>query len=408
MQTIYQMLQMYFIPAMEPVICREDTGPMGNIMYKALINYTENCEGKGQDLTGVDNMKGLILCGGKGTRLRPFTYTGAKHFLPVANRPVIYYIIESMKRAGIEDICVVVGDREEEFQHRLGDGSNWGVSINYIRQNEPLGLAHGVKVSEQHLKGETFVTILGDNLIMHPVGDLLRHHMDTGARSTILLSKVKDPRRFGIALIDNGKITGLVEKPKAPLGNHAIVGMYVFDSSIFDVIDRIKPSPRGELELTDAIMEVIREGLPVSYMITKDWWSDVGRPKDLLRANRRILADLVGDAREHVEANSVIGKKVVIGEGTVIEDSIIEDYVTIGSNVVLRKCRIGSYTSVGDGSSVIGTDIRNSIIMEDCILENVGCAVDMSIIGQGSAVKRNKYSDRVSLWIGRDSIIHGV
>ncbi|HOC09576.1 MAG TPA: glucose-1-phosphate thymidylyltransferase [Bacillota bacterium] len=353
-------------------------------------------------------MKGLILCGGKGTRLRPFTFTGAKHFLPVANKPVIYYIIESLKRAGIEDICVVVGDREEEFQHRLGDGSSWGVSISYIRQHAPLGLAHGVKVSEHHLKGETFVIILGDNLIMHPVEDLVRHHMDTGARSTILLSRVEDPRRFGIALIDNGKITGLVEKPKEPVGNHAIVGMYVFDSSIFDVIDRIKPSPRGELELTDAIMELIRDGLPVSYLITKGWWSDVGRPKDLLRANRRILADLVGDVKGHVDANSTVGKKVVIGEGTVVMDSVIEDFVTIGSNVVLKKCRIGSYTSVGDGSSVMGTDIRNSIIMEDCILENVGCAVDMSIIGQGSAVKKNKYPDRISLWIGRDSKIYGV
>ena len=352
-------------------------------------------------------MKGLILCGGKGTRLRPFTYTGAKHFLPVANKPVIYYVIESMKRAGIEDICVVVGDREEEFRHRLGDGSSWGVSISFVRQHEPLGLAHGVKVSEQYLKGETFVTILGDSLIMHPVGDLVRHHMDTGARSTILLSKVEDPRRFGIALIDNGKITGLVEKPKEPVGNYAIVGMYVFDSVIFDAIDRIKPSPRGELELTDAIMEIIRGGLPVSHLITTEWWSDVGRPKDLLRANRRILADVERDVRGHVDANSVIGKKVVIGEGSVIEDSVIEDYVTIGSNVVLRKSRVGSYTSVGDGSSVIGTDIRNSIIMEDCILENVGFAVDMSIIGQGSSVKKNKYPDRVSLWIGRDSIIHG-
>jgi glucose-1-phosphate thymidylyltransferase len=408
MQTIYQMLQMYYIPAMEAVTCRKDTGLVGNIMYKGLINYTENRKGRGQDLTGVDNMKGLILCGGRGTRLRPFTYTGAKHFLPVANKPVIFYIIESMKRAGIEDICVVVGDREEEFRHRLGDGSSWGVSLSYIRQHEPLGLAHGVKVSEQHLKGETFVTILGDNLIMHPVGDLVRHHMDTGARGTILLSKVEDPRRFGIALIDNGKITGLVEKPRKAVGDHAIVGMYVFDSVIFDAIDRIKPSPRGELEFTDAIMEIVKEGLPVSHLITKDWWSDVGRPKDLLRANRKILGGLVGDVRGHVDANSVIGEKVVIGEGSVVEDSVIEDFVTIGSNVVLRECRIGPYTSVGDGSSVIGTDIRNSIIMEDCILENVGCALDMSIIGQGSAVKKNKYPDRVRLWIGRDSIIHGV
>jgi glucose-1-phosphate thymidylyltransferase len=353
-------------------------------------------------------MKGLILCGGRGTRLRPFTYSGAKHFLPVANKPVVYYIIESMKRAGIEEIYVVVGERDEEFRNRLGDGSKWGVSIGYIRQQQPLGLAHGVKTCEELLTGETFVTVLGDNLILHPIEDLVRQHERTGAEATILLSRVDDPRRFGIATLSGEKIVGLVEKPQRPAGNHAIVGMYVFNSIIFDVIDRIKPSARGELELTDAIMEIIKDGHLVNYQVTEHWWSDVGRPKDLIKANRRMLQDIEGSINGRMDKASTVGSRVVVGEGSVIENSVIDDFVIIGKNVTISNAHIGPYASVGDGSRVTGTNIRNSIIMEDCVLEDVGQVIDMSIIGEGSAVKKNKFTGKVSLWIGRDSIIHGV
>ena len=352
-------------------------------------------------------MKGLILCGGRGTRLRPFTYAGAKHFLPVANKPVVYYIIEALKRAGIEDIYVVVGEREKEFRLKLGDGDKWCVSIEYIRQHSPLGLAHAVMSAEGRLRGETFVTVLGDNLIMHSIRDLVEHHIAIGAQSTILLSPVEDPRRFGMATLKGRRITGLVEKPERPAGNNAIVGMYVLSSIIFDAIKKTKPSARGELELTDAIMEMIREGYLVGYKVTGEWWSDVGRPEDLLAANQRILKGIKGITEGSIISNSIVGEKVMVEKGALVKNSVIEDFVVIGEKAVVKGAHIGPYTSIGDGSSVTDTNIKNSIIMKNCVLEGMHRGLDMSIIGEGSIITESMGKETTSMWIGRDSIIKG-
>ena len=341
-----------------------------------------------------------------GDAVEPFTYSGKT--LLLLQQPVIYYIIEALRRASIEDICVVVGDREQEFRSKLGDGSKWGVSIAYIRQHSPLGLAHGVLAAEEALRDETFVTVLGDNLIMHSIGDLMRHHTGTGAEGTILLSPVSDPRRFGIAVLENGRITGLVEKPEKPASNNAIVGMYVFSGAIFDAIERIKPSARGEFELTDAIMEMIREGYLVGYRVTEEWWSDVGYPEDLLAANRRILKETKGSIQGIIDSNSILGKKVVIEKDAHIENSVIEDCVVIGSKALVKNSRIGPYTSIGDGSRVTNAAIKNSIIMENCVLEEMHRCLDMSIIGEGSVVIGNSETETSGLWIGRDSIIRSL
>jgi glucose-1-phosphate thymidylyltransferase len=353
-------------------------------------------------------MKGLILCGGKGTRMRPFSYTGVKHFLPVANKPVICYIIESMKRAGIKEIYIVTGAADGEFRYKLGDGGRWGVSITYIVQHRPLGLANGVKISKEYLSGDAFVTVLGDNLIAHSVEDILRIHNDTGADSTILLSPVECPERFGIATLENGKITKLVEKPKKPASNYAVIGMYVFNGKIFDAIEKIKPSARGEYELTDAIMEMIRGGDMVGYKLTGDWWIDVGRPEDLLEANKRMLGDIQRDIGGQMDLNSKIADKVIIGENSVIADSIIDDCVVIGKNVVVQKSHIGPYTAIGDGSRLTGIRIKNSIVMEDCVLDGVFSGIDMSIIGRGSTIKISGQQKNISIWVGQDSTIKGV
>jgi len=350
-------------------------------------------------------MKGLILCGGKGTRMRPFAYSVAKHLLPVANKPVIYYIIESMREAGIEDIFIVVGALEDEFSNKLGDGSRWGVSINYIIQGRPLGLAHGVKTSEGHLKGGPFVTVLGDNIINHSIGDIVRCHNATGADSTVLLSRVENPQRYGIATLDDGKIIRLVEKPKNPESSYAVVGMYVFNSKIFHAIERIKPSERGELELTDGIMEMIKRGDKVGCKLTKEWWIDVGSPEDLLQANKRMLGSIQKNLQGQRVYGSKIADRVVIGENSVIEDSVVDNYSIIGRNVVVKKSHIGPYTSVGDGSRLAGVNIRSSIVMEDCIIEGVTADICMSIVGSGSIINTKRDQKKISIWLGQDSII---
>ena len=353
-------------------------------------------------------MKGLILCGGKGTRMRPFAYSVAKHLLPVANKPVIYYIIESMREAGIEDIFIVVGALEDEFSNKLGDGSRWGVSINYIIQGRPLGLAHGVKTSEDYLKGGPFVTVLGDNIINHSIGDIVKYHNDTGADSTVLLSRVENPERYGIATLDDGKIIKLVEKPKKPEGSYAVVGMYVFNSKIFHAIERIKPSQRGELELTDGIMEMIKRGDKVGCKLTKKWWIDVGSPGDLLMANKKVLGSIQKNPQGQWYFGSKIADRVLIGENSIIEDSVVDNYSIIGRNVVVKKSHIGPYTSVGDGSRLEEVNIGSSIVMEDCIIEGVSADIRMSIIGRGSVISKKRNRKNISIWIGQDSIIRGI
>lgn len=381
---------------------------MGNIKFQAHINYTENPIHRGKRYPEVEIMKGLILCGGKGTRMRPFAYSVAKHLLPVANKPVIHYIIESMREAGIEDIYIVVGASEDGFTDKLGDGSQWGVSIKYIVQGRPLGLAHGVKICEDYLKNGPFVTVLGDNIINHSIGDIVKYHYDTGADSTVLLSRVENPERYGIATLDDGKIIKLVEKPKNSESSYAVVGMYVFNSKIFHAIERIKPSERGELELTDGIMEMIKRGDKVGCRLTKEWWIDAGSPEDLLRANKRMLGSIQKNLQGQRVYGSKIADRVVIGENSVIEDSVVDNYSIIGRNVVVKKSHIGPYTSIGDGSRLEEVNIRSSIVMEDCIIEGVPADICMSIIGRGSVINTKRDRKNINMWIGQDSIIKGI
>lgn len=350
-------------------------------------------------------MKGLILCAGKGTRLRPFTYSGAKHLLPVANKPVVFYIIEALKNARVDEIAIVVGDAEDEFKDKLGDGSRWGISLTYIKQENPLGLAHGVKIAEEYTAGQPFITVLGDNLVMHPLKDIINYFAATEADCTLLLSPVEDPKRYGIADVYGNRVIKIIEKPRTYAGNLGIVGVYVFNSEIFDAINRIKPSGRGELEISDAIMEMIGQGSRVNYVKNQRWWKDIGKPEDLLEANMKVMVYLEREIKGYYDEKSTIIGEAVIGEGTTIIRSTVRGPAVIGSNVLVQDSHIGPYSAVGDGSKLIGCEVENSVILDDCLLENIYSRIDMSIIGNGSIIKRRSIPESVCIWAGKDSKI---
>ena len=234
-------------------------------------------------------MKGLILSGGKGTRLRPLTYTSAKQLVPVANKPVLFYGIEAMAEAGLKDIGIVVGDTHAEIRAAVGDGSRWGVHVTYIPQDAPLGLAHAVKISQPFLQDEPFVMYLGDNLLNRGIVGLVQEFAREKPAAQILLTKVPDPQMFGVAQLKDGRVVRLVEKPKEPIGDLALVGVYMFSPEIFESVNRIKPSFRNELEITDAIQDLIDRGLTVKPHIVEGWWKDTGKLEDMLEANRLIL-----------------------------------------------------------------------------------------------------------------------
>ena len=234
-------------------------------------------------------MKGLILSGGRGTRLRPLTYTSAKQLVPVANKPVLFYGIEAIAEAGIRDIGIVVGDTQAEIRAAVGDGSRWGVRVVYIEQDAPLGLAHAVKISRDFIGDEPFVMYLGDNLLNKGITQFVREFETEKPEAQILLTRVPDPQMFGVAQLENGKVLRLVEKPKEPIGDLALVGVYMFGPEVFESVNRIKPSLRNELEITDAIQDLIDRGLTVRPQVVEGWWKDTGKLEDLLEANRLIL-----------------------------------------------------------------------------------------------------------------------
>src|SRR6476661_7385215 len=268
-------------------------------------------------------MKGLILSGGRGTRLRPLTYTSAKQLVPVANKPVLFYGIESLAEAGIRDIGIVVGDTEAEIREAVGDGSAWGVSITYIEQDAPRGLAHAVLISEPFIGTDPFVMYLGDNLLNKGINGFVDEFMREAPAAQILLTRVPDPQMFGVAELENGRVVRLVEKPAAPKSDPALVGVYMFSPAVFESVKRIRPSFRNELEITDAIQDLIDRGLPVRPHLVQGWWKDTGKLEDMLEANRLILDTVSRQIDGSVDGESRIEGKVVIEPGAVVERSVI-------------------------------------------------------------------------------------
>lgn len=327
-------------------------------------------------------MKGLILSGGKGTRLRPLTFTQAKQLVPVANKPVLFYGIEALQEAGIKEIGIVVGDTKDEIKEAAGDGSRWGLRITYIDQEAPLGLAHAVKISEGFLGDEPFVMYLGDNILKSGIKSLVKEFKEKKPNSLILLTEVPDPRLFGVAELKDGKVVRLVEKPKKPMSNLALVGVYMFDFHVFEAINAIKPSWRNELEITDSIQYLVDHGYEVHPHLVSGWWKDTGKIEDILEANRLILESIVGKIQGKVDEASKISGQVIIEEGVVVQNSIIRGPAIIGPETEIIDSYIGPFTSIQEKCKIIKTEIEHSIVLEGSKIRDVGGRIDESLIGR--------------------------
>ncbi len=353
-------------------------------------------------------MKGLILSGGKGTRLRPLTYTSAKQLIPVANKPILFYGIEFMRDAGIKEIGIIVGDTRAEIMERVGDGSIWGVNIEYIYQPEPLGLAHAVLTAEKYLGEDDFTMYLGDNLLRDGIQSVVREYNEKKPDCMILLTQVKNPSQFGVAeLNEDGTVKKLVEKPSEPKSDLALVGVYLFNKKIFDAARKIKPSFRGELEITDAIQQLSDDGYIVHSSIVQGWWKDTGKLDDILEANRLVLDTLSGKIEGRVDAASKMEGRVIVGPNTRIINSAIRGPVIIGRNVVIENSFIGPYTSIQDRCHISDCELEHSIILDESILRDVPGRLTDSLIGRKVLVEKcslKPHATRLMLgdssWVG--------
>ena len=333
-------------------------------------------------------MKGLILSGGKGTRLRPLTYTSAKQLVPVANKPVLFYGLEAMADAGIRQVGMVVGDTAPEIRAAVGDGSRWGLEVTYIQQDAPRGLAHAVLVSEPYLGREPFVMYLGDNLLNKGIRPLVEEFAAVRPAAQILLARVPDPQMFGVAELRDGKVIRLVEKPKEPLSDLALVGVYMFGPEIFDSVKRIRPSGRNELEITDAIQDLIDHGFEVRPHIVDGWWKDTGKLEDMLEANRLILDTLSRRIEGQVDADSRIEGKVVIEAGAIVERSVVRGPVIIGARARITHAYIGPFTSIMNDVEVRDAEIEHSIVLEGSAIIDLQNRIEDSLIGKNVRIYR--------------------
>jgi glucose-1-phosphate thymidylyltransferase len=334
-------------------------------------------------------MKGLILSGGKGTRLRPITYTSAKQLVPVANKPVLFYGIEAIRDAGIKDIGIVVGDTKDEVKAAVGDGSTFGVNVTYIEQDEPLGLAHAVLVSENFLGDDSFVMYLGDNLILGGIKELVREFEAEKPNAQILLASVPNPNQFGVAELKGGKVVRLVEKPENPMSDLALVGVYMFDKNIMKAVKGIKPSARGELEITDAIQYLIDKGYDVHPHMVQGWWKDTGKLDDMLEANRMVLDSLERRLDGHVDSVSKVEFKVVVEKGAEVINSVVRGPAIIGSGSRIVNSFVGPFTAIDKNVQVYGSEVEHSIILEGSSINEVDRRIEDSLIGRNVEVGKS-------------------
>ncbi|HWP98878.1 MAG TPA: glucose-1-phosphate thymidylyltransferase [Vicinamibacterales bacterium] len=333
-------------------------------------------------------MKGLILSGGTGTRLRPLTYTSAKQLVPVANKPVLFYGIEALAAAGIRDLGIVVGDTKQEIRAAVGDGSRWGVRVTYIEQDAPRGLAHAVLISEPFLGREPFVMYLGDNLLNRSLAPFVEEFLRERPAAQILLARVPDPQRFGVAELCDGRVVRLVEKPEEPISEYALVGVYLFGPEVFESVRRIRPSFRNELEITDAIQDLIDRGLEVRPHVVEGWWKDTGKLEDMLEANRLILDTLERRVEGSVDEASRIEGKVVVEAGAVIRESVVRGPAIIGARARILHAYIGPFTSIMNDVEIRDSEVEHSIVLEGSVLSGLGSRVTDSLIGKNVRIHR--------------------
>ena len=352
-------------------------------------------------------MKALILSGGKGTRLRPITHTGAKQLVPVANKPILFYAIEAIRDAGITDIGIIVGDTHEEIRAAVGSGEKFGVKATFIQQEAPLGLAHAVKISQDFMQDEPFVMFLGDNLIKDGIAEFVKEYINSGANSQILLAHVPNPQSFGVADLDSsGRVIKLEEKPKNPPTDLALVGVYMFDSNVFEAVNAIKPSARGELEITDAIQYLIDTGYHVESHIITGWWKDTGKLEDMLEANRIVLDGLATDISGEVTGDSEVMGRVSIGKGSKIINSCVRGPAIIGEDCIIENAFIGPYTAINNRVKIISSEIEHSIILEDCEILKIGSRIEDSLIGKNVRIEKDSKKPKAyRLMLGDNSTV---
>ena len=346
-------------------------------------------------------MKGVILHGGAGTRLRPLTFSGPKQLIPVANKPVSQYVLEDLRDAGIRDIAIVLGEIYPELvQEHYGDGSRFGVRITYIHQGKPLGIAHAVGLCREFVGSDAFVVYLGDNLLQYGIKQYLQRFLEGDYDAFILFKEVEDPTRFGVARFDEeGKLIGLIEKPKVPPSKYALVGVYFFKPVVFEVIKDLKPSWRGELEITDTIQLLIDRGYRVGYDFVEGWWLDTGKKDDILYANALILDERIKRDVKGEIVNSKVEGRVVVEEGTKIVDSSVRGPVVIGRGCLIENSFIGPYTSIGDGVRVLNSSIEYCVILENALVENVD-RLEESLVGRNAKIRRNRERNVIKLHVG--------
>jgi len=344
-------------------------------------------------------MKGVLLAGGRATRLRPITHTMTKHLIPLANKPILFYGLEALTQAGIRDIGVVVGcqhpdfpgsiDTRRDIAQAVGDGSRWGARATYIEQDAPRGIAHAVLTARDFVAGDSFVTFLGDNFLPGGILDFVKEFEAQRPDAMILLCRVPNPQDFGVATLEGERVVRLEEKPKEPQSNLALVGVYLFNQTVFPAIERLKPSARGELEITHAIQALIDDGLRVQAHEVRGWWKDTGTLADLLEANRLVLEGLEARHEGEVDAASQILGRVVLEEGSKVENSVVQGPAIIGKKSRIINAIVGPYISIHDNVVIERSEVANSIILAGSVLRGVPQKVRDSLIGQQVVVERD-------------------
>jgi glucose-1-phosphate thymidylyltransferase len=336
-------------------------------------------------------MKGLILSGGKGTRLYPITYTSAKQLVPVANKPVLFRVIEAIHDAGIDDIGIVVGDTAPEIRDAVGTGKRWDVKITYIQQVQPLGLAHAVKISQEYLGNDKFVMFLGDNVIQGGISELISQFETSGYNCQIVLTPVANPSQYGVADLDaeTGRINRLVEKPRNPPSNLALVGIYMFDEHVWEAVNAIKPSWRGELEITDAIQYLVDRGYNVHPYVHTGWWIDTGAPGDMLEANDLVLDEIDHSIEGYIDRDSQVNGKVTIEKGAEVINSRIRGPAIIGEDARIVNSYVGPFTSIYHHVLIENSEIEHSIVLEHSRIVDIPYRIEDSLIGRQSEIVRS-------------------
>jgi glucose-1-phosphate thymidylyltransferase len=353
-------------------------------------------------------LKGLILSGGKGTRLRPITHTSAKQLVPVANKPVLFYGIEAMAAAGIEDVGIIIApETGNEIRAAAGDGARFGVRLSYIEQDAPLGLAHAVLTAEEFLAESPFVMYLGDNLLQGGIEDLVGSFREHGPDALILLTPVLDPENYGVAELDDGKVVRLVEKPPEPATDLALVGVYMFTPCVHDAARSIRPSGRGELEITDAIQHLVDSGMRVEPHVVRGWWKDTGRLEDMLAANRLVLETIEGRIAGELISTQVDGR-VVIEPGARLERSAVRGPAIIGAGAQLTDCYVGPYTAIGEGCVIENAEVEHSILLTGSSVRDLAGRMESSLLGRNVRIGRDHRQPRAYRFLVGDNSEIGI